>query len=300
MQRLDGDHPPDHRLHPLGPFDAADQRGDLGIEVGEFRPGAAGRQGRRARRHQPLQQVGPPRLQRRQRRHVGVGRIEAVDSLLEVRDHTGDVRAVEAAGELVEPAATAFGLQGPQFVQLVQAEGHHAGEGRFVDRPHDVLQVVAVPRAGIVAPAVVGRGKFTDFDQVALVAAQAHAIVVVGFLREAGQVRPLVSTLDRKQRPLGRHANREPPRARQAGIEHTAAEGALETEEDRPHELEDRGLTRLVGAVQHLHAGAQAVDHDSVEGAEPFDVDAFDEHAALLPRRMWLGRGPAAATCCSG
>ena len=123
-----------------------------------------------------------------------------------------------------------------------------------------------------------------DRDQVAVVAPQADHVVGIGLLGELCEVGPLVPPLDGQERPLRGHADEQPAGAGQGGVEHAPPELPLESEEHRPHELQERGLARLVGAVQHLHAGAEAIDHDAIEGAEPFDVDAFDEHPDWSPR----------------
>ena len=287
-ERLDRDHAADHPLGLLGPLDAAEQRGDLGVEMGQFAPQPAGHERRCGRAREPFEQHGAAGLEGRQRRHVGVGRVEPRERRLQVREHSGHVRAVEAAGQFVEAAAAALGLERPQFVELVEPEGHHVGEGGLVDPADDVLEVVAVPGAGRVGvPGI----DVVDRDQITLVAAEADHVVGIRFLGQPGEMRPLMPPLDRQQRPLGRHADEQPAGAGHAGVEHAAAEAPFEAEEDRPHELQQRRLAGLVGAVEHLHAGPQPVDHDLVQGAELPHFDAFDEHAAQPLRGAKLGLG---------
>jgi hypothetical protein len=54
--------------------------------------------------------------------------------------------------------------------------------------------------------------------------------------------------------------------------------------------LQERGLAGFVGAVEHLHAGAEAVDGGAVEGSEAFHLDAFDEHGRLRDSSVSGGR----------
>ena len=76
-----------------------------------------------------------------------VGRVEPLDRLAEVVEHAGHLGAVEAAGQFIEPAAAALRLERSQFVEFVEAEGHHVGEGGLVDLSDEILEIVAVPRA---------------------------------------------------------------------------------------------------------------------------------------------------------
>jgi hypothetical protein len=182
---------------------------------------------------------------------------------------------VEPGRELVEPPAASLRLQGPQLVEFVEAEGHHARERGLVDVADEILQVDAV--AGCV---VVPRIDVGDADQVAGVAAEADNVVGIALVGERGELGALVAALDLDQRPLRRHPYHEPSGARATGVEHAPTEQPLEPEEHRPHELQQRGLARLVGAVEHLDSGAEPVDRRALQGAEPLDVDAFDEHPA--------------------
>ena len=275
MQRLEGQHAANHVFRPQRGLDPRLDAGDLGVEVREFHPEPTGGQGRRACRGDPFERIGAAGLERRQRRYRGVGRVEPPHGVVEVAEHAGHRRAVEAGGEFVEPAAAAFGLERSQFVQLVEAEGHHAGEGGLVDVADHVLKIDLVATGLIVAGIDVG-----DADQVAGVAAESDDVVGIALVGDGGQFGALVTPLDREQRPLRRHPHQEFARARLAGVEHAAAKQSLVAEEHGADKLEERRLAGLVGAVEHLHAGAEPVDGRVVERSKPLHVDAFDEHAA--------------------
>ena len=191
-------------------------------------------------------------------------------------EYAGDGRAVEACGEFVESPAAALGLERPQFVEFVESERHHAGEGGFVDVADDVLKVDLVAAVAVVAGVDVG-----DPHQVSGVAAEPDHVVGIALVGERAKFGALVPPLDRDQGVFRRHADEQFPCARLPGIEHAAAEQPLEAEEDGTHKLQERGLARLVGAVEHLHAGAEPVDGSVVEGSEAFHFDAFDEHGRL-------------------
>jgi hypothetical protein len=144
MQGLERDHPADHLFAPLGRHDPRLDGGDLRLEMRELRPQCPRRDRRRAGRPHPLEHVVAAGLQRRDRRHRRILRVEPLHRRAEVREHLRHGGPVEACRQLVEPPAAAVRLQGPQLVQFVEAEGHHAGEGGFVDIADEVLEIDAV------------------------------------------------------------------------------------------------------------------------------------------------------------
>ena len=190
-------------------------------------------------------------------------------------EHAGDFRAVEAAGEFVEPAAAALRVERAELVQFVEAEGHHVGERPLVDVADDVLEIGAVPRA-----AIHRWHDVFDRDEVAMVAAEADDVVLVAGPRQRRQFRPLMPALDRQPTALGARVHDQLAGAGQLRVEHAAAKQSFEAEEHRPQEFEQGGLARFVGAVEHLHAGAKVVDRDAGQRAGAFDVDRFNVHVA--------------------
>ena len=190
-------------------------------------------------------------------------------------EHAGDLRAVEAAGKLVEPAAAALRVERAEFVQFVEPEGHHVRECPLVDVADDVLEIGAVPGA-----AIHGWHDVFDRDEVAMVAAEADDVVLVAGPRERRQFRSLMPTLDRQPAALRTCVHDQLAGAGQLRVEHPAAKQPLEAEEHRPQEFEQGCLARFVGAVEHLYAGAELVDRDTGQRAGAFDVDCFDVHVA--------------------
>ena len=285
VQGLEREHAANHVLGLQGRVDPRLDSRDLRVEVSQFGPEAAGDHGRRTSHGHPLESVGLPGLERGQRGDRGIGRIDPLDRLAQVAEHTGDGGAVEARGEFVEPAAAALGLERPQFVELVEAKRHHAGERGFVDVTDDVLEVDLV--AGVVVVPGINVG---DPHQIPGIAAKPDHVVGIALVGERAEFGALVPPLDRDQGLVGRHANQQPAGARLPGIEHAAAEQPLEAEENCADKLQQRGLAGLVGAVEHLHAGAESVDGGAVEGSEAFHLDAFDEHGRLRDSSVSGGR----------
>ena len=67
VQGLECEHAANHVLGLQGRFNARLDRCDLRVEMGQFGPEAAGDDGGRASRRHPLEDVGPPGLERGQR-----------------------------------------------------------------------------------------------------------------------------------------------------------------------------------------------------------------------------------------
>ena len=210
----------------------------------------------------------PTQPQRLHRRNGSIGRVEPFDRFADVPEHAGHLRAVEAAGKFVEAAAAALRVERAELVQFVEAEGHHVGERPLVDVADDVLEIGAVPRA-----AIHRRHDVFDRDEVAMVAAEADDVVLVAGPRERRQFRPLMPALDRQPAALGARVHDQLAGAGQLRVEHAAAKQSLEAEKHRPQEFEQGGLARFVGAVEHLHAGAELVDRDAGQRAGAFNVD---------------------------
>ena len=189
-------------------------------------------------------------------------RIEPFDGDPEAVKNAGHPAPIETAGQFVEPAPTAFRLERVELLELVEAEGHHGGEGPFVDVPHVVLEEEG--RGG----AAVG---CRDSEMVG------HRKILLGGVvlpREALEVGALVAAFDEDPAGIEPGAGLEAAAAGEVRIEDPPAEQMAETKEDAADELEERGLAGLVRAMEHFDACA-----------EPFHVERIgrgqSEHRRL-------------------
>ena len=106
MQALQREHTADDLLAPHRLGDPGVGRGELGVEMGQFRPQPAGGDCRRLDCRQPFEERVAPHLNRLEGRHGRVVGVESAERVPQVGEHAGDLRPVESAGELVQPAAS--------------------------------------------------------------------------------------------------------------------------------------------------------------------------------------------------
>ena len=275
VERFDPEHTADDVFLSHGAFNRGGERRQFGVGAGQFGQQAASRHGRRVQSGEPIEYLVPTQPQRLDWRDGSIIRVEPFDRFADVPEHAGHLRAVEAAGEFVEPATAALRVERAEFVQFVEAEGHHVRERPLVDVADDVLQIRTVPGA-----AIHRWHDVFDRDEVALVTAEADDVVLVAGPRQCRQFRSLMPALDRQPATLRARVHDQLAGARQLRVEHAAAKQPLEAEEHRPQEFKQGCLTRFVGAVEHLHAGAEVVDRDTGQRTGAFDVDRFDVHVA--------------------
>ena len=189
-------------------------------------------------------------------------------------EHAAHLRTIETRGQFIEAAPAALRVERAQFVQLVESESHHVGEGGLVNLAHQILKIDP--------PAVFGAGiEIGDFDQVAVVSAQSDDIVFVAGLRECGEMRALVPALDRNPPAIGAGHDNQSTGAGQLRVKHTTPKQSLEAEKHGADKLQQRCLAGLVGAVEHLHARAEIGHRHIPQRSESFDLNPFDEHAIL-------------------
>ena len=251
--------------------------GDLRIDPGQFAGQHAGGDRRRVHRGQPGQRGAPALPQRLDRRDVGIGGIEPVDGLLQVGEHERHLRAVETAGELVEAAAAAIGVERLQLMQFVEAEGHHGGERALVDIPHEILEEERSLRAA------------GNVEHRELIGHRHVAIGLVCRPRQPLQMRPLVPPLDDDLPAVDAGPGKQPAAAGQVRVEDSATKQAAKPEEHATDELKERGFAGFVGAVQHLDARAEPLDRDVAERAEPINFNPFDDHDKTSGCRWAVG-----------
>ena len=229
IERFDPEHAADDVFLSHGPFDRGCERCQFGVGAGQFGQQTASRHGRRVQGSEPIEHLVPTQPQRLHRRDGSIIRVEPLDRLADVPEHAGHLRAVEAAGEFVKPAAAALRVERAKLVQFVEAEGHHVGECPLVDVADDVLEIGAVPRA-----AIHRRHDVFDRDEVAMVAAEADDVVLVAGPRERRQFRALMPALDRQPAALWARVHDQLAGTGQLRVEHAAAKQPLKAEEHRP------------------------------------------------------------------
>ena len=139
-ERLERDDRADRLLGEFGLVMGGLAGGDLGVDPRELAPQGAGGNGRCPHARQSPQCGASALAERLDRRHLGIGGIEPLDGHPETVENPRHAAPIEAAGELVEPASAALGLEGVELLELVEAEGHDGREGALVDIPHVILE----------------------------------------------------------------------------------------------------------------------------------------------------------------